>query len=56
MIQVTTFRLFNKRLFKMAPIHHHFELIGWRESKIVFRFMIAAIIFALLSLSTLKLR
>jgi phospho-N-acetylmuramoyl-pentapeptide-transferase len=56
MIQVTTFRLFNKRLFKMAPIHHHFELIGWRESKIVFRFMIVAIIFALLSLSTLKLR
>lgn len=56
MIQVTTFRLFNKRLFKMAPIHHHFELLGWRESKIVFRFMIVAIIFALLSLSTLKLR
>jgi phospho-N-acetylmuramoyl-pentapeptide-transferase len=56
MIQVTTFRLFNKRLFKMSPIHHHFELIGWRESKIVFRFMIVAIIFALLSLSTLKLR
>src|SRR5205085_2731771 len=50
MIQVTTFRLFKKRLFKMSPIHHHFELIGWRESKIVFRFMIAAIIFALLSL------
>ncbi|HQR37296.1 MAG TPA: phospho-N-acetylmuramoyl-pentapeptide-transferase [Blastocatellia bacterium] len=56
MIQVTTFRLFNKRLFKMSPIHHHFELIGWKESKIVFRFMIVAIIFALLSLSTLKLR
>jgi phospho-N-acetylmuramoyl-pentapeptide-transferase len=56
MIQVTTFRLFSKRLFKMAPIHHHFELIGWKESKIVFRFMIAAIIFALLSLTTLKLR
>ena len=56
MIQVTTFRLFGKRLFKMAPIHHHFELIGWREPKIVFRFMIVAIVFALLSLSTLKLR
>jgi phospho-N-acetylmuramoyl-pentapeptide-transferase len=56
MIQVTTFRLFGKRLFKMSPIHHHFELIGWREPKIVFRFMIAAIVFALLSLSTLKLR
>jgi phospho-N-acetylmuramoyl-pentapeptide-transferase len=56
MIQVTTFRLFGKRLFKMTPIHHHFELIGWREPKIVFRFMIVAILFALLSLSTLKLR
>jgi phospho-N-acetylmuramoyl-pentapeptide-transferase len=40
----------------MAPIHHHFELVGWRESKIVFRFMIVAILFALLSLTTLKLR
>jgi len=56
MIQVTTFRLFNKRLFKMSPIHHHFELMGWKEPKIVFRFMIVAIIFALLSLTTLKLR
>ena len=45
-----------KRLFKMSPIHHHFELIGWRESKIVFRFVIIAILFALLSLTTLKLR
>jgi phospho-N-acetylmuramoyl-pentapeptide-transferase len=56
MIQVATFRAFGKRLFKMSPIHHHFELIGWKESKIVFRFMIVAIIFALLSLATLKLR
>jgi phospho-N-acetylmuramoyl-pentapeptide-transferase len=56
MMQVASFKLFNKRIFKMSPIHHHFELVGWRESKIVFRFMIAAIIFALLSLSTLKLR
>lgn len=56
MIQVTTFRMFGKRLFKMSPIHHHFELLGWKESKIVFRFMIVAILFALLSLTTLKLR
>lgn len=56
MIQVTTFRMFGKRLFKMSPIHHHFELMGWKESKIVFRFMIVAILFALLSLTTLKLR
>lgn len=44
------------RLFKMAPVHHHFELVGWKESKVVFRFLIIAILFALLSLSTLKLR
>ena len=56
MVQVTTFRMFGKRLFKMSPIHHHFELLGWKESKIVFRFMIVAILFALLSLTTLKLR
>ena len=56
MVQVTTFRMFGKRLFKMSPIHHHFELMGWKESKIVFRFMIVAILFALLSLTTLKLR
>jgi phospho-N-acetylmuramoyl-pentapeptide-transferase len=40
----------------MAPIHHHFELMGWKESKVIIRFWIAALIFALLSLSTLKLR
>jgi phospho-N-acetylmuramoyl-pentapeptide-transferase len=45
-----------RRLLKMAPLHHHFELLGWREPKIVFRFLILAILFALLSLSTLKLR
>jgi hypothetical protein len=55
-LQVASYKLTGKRIFRMAPIHHHFELIGWRESKIVVRFMIAAIIFALLSLSTLKLR
>ncbi len=56
MIQVASFKLTGKRVFKMAPIHHHFELSGWKESKVVFRFVIVAILFALLSLSTLKLR
>jgi len=56
MAQVTSFKLLHKRIFKMSPIHHHFELLGWKESKIVFRFLILAILFALLSLSTLKLR
>lgn len=45
-----------QRLFRMAPLHHHFELIGWSEPKVIARFVIAAIIFALLSLATLKLR
>jgi phospho-N-acetylmuramoyl-pentapeptide-transferase len=45
-----------RRIFKMTPLHHHFEMIGWKEPKIVFRFLILAILFALLSLSTLKLR
>ena len=51
-------RLFGegRRVFKMAPLHHHFELIGWSEQKIVVRFWIVAIIFALFSLTTLKLR
>jgi len=45
-----------KRFFKMAPLHHHFELIGWSEPKVITRFVIVAILFALLSLTTLKLR
>ena len=45
-----------RRIFKMTPLHHHFEMVGWKEPKIVFRFLILAILFALLSLSTLKLR
>jgi len=56
MIQVASFKLTGKRVFKMAPIHHHFELMGWKESKVIIRFWIAALIFALFSLSTLKLR
>lgn len=56
MLQVASFKLVHKRIFKMSPIHHHFELLGWKESKIVFRFLILAVLFALLSLTTLKLR
>jgi phospho-N-acetylmuramoyl-pentapeptide-transferase len=55
-IQVYSFKLRGKRVFKMAPIHHHFELKGWNESKIVVRFWIISIILALVALSTLKLR
>ena len=56
MIQVISFRLTGKRVFKMAPIHHHFELKGWAEPKVIVRFWIISIILALLALSTLKLR
>jgi len=55
-IQVASFKLTGKRVFKMAPLHHHFELIGWSEPKVIARFLIMAIIFALFSLTTLKLR
>lgn len=54
--QVTSFRLTGKRIFKMAPIHHHFELKGWPEPKVIVRFWIVGIILALLSLATLKVR
>ena len=62
MLQVSVFKMtkstsgVGRRVFKMTPLHHHFEMVGWKESKIVFRFLILAILFALLSLSTLKLR
>jgi phospho-N-acetylmuramoyl-pentapeptide-transferase len=62
MIQVSYFKFtkrsggVGKRIFRQAPLHHHFQLSGWKEPKIVFRFVIIAILFALLSLSTLKLR
>lgn len=56
MIQVISFKFRGKRVFRMAPLHHHFELSGWSESKIIIRFWIASIILALFSLSTLKLR
>ena len=55
-IQIASFKTTGKRVFKMAPLHHHFELIGWSEPKIITRFLIVAILFALLSLTTLKLR
>lgn len=55
-IQVVSFKLRGKRVFRMAPLHHHFELMGWSESKIIVRFWIAALVFALFSLTTLKLR
>jgi phospho-N-acetylmuramoyl-pentapeptide-transferase len=55
-IQVISFKLTGRRVFKMSPLHHHFELSGWRETKVVVRFWIIAIMFALLSLATLKLR
>ena len=55
-LQVGSFRLRGQRIFKMAPIHHHFELAGWSESKVVIRFWIVALIFSLLALATLKLR
>jgi phospho-N-acetylmuramoyl-pentapeptide-transferase len=62
MLQVSVFKITKRgghpgrRIFKMTPLHHHFEISGWKEPKIVFRFVIVAILFALLSLSTLKLR
>jgi phospho-N-acetylmuramoyl-pentapeptide-transferase len=62
MLQVGVFKMtkrtsgVGRRIFKMTPLHHHFEMVGWKEPKIVFRFLILAILFALLSLSTLKLR
>jgi phospho-N-acetylmuramoyl-pentapeptide-transferase len=55
-LQVGSFKLTGKRVFKMAPLHHHFELGGWSESKTIVRFWILALVFALFSLTTLKLR
>ena len=55
-VQVASFKLTGKRFFKMAPIHHHFEQLGWTEPQIVIRFWIIAVVLALAGLSTLKLR
>jgi phospho-N-acetylmuramoyl-pentapeptide-transferase len=56
MIQVASFKLTGRRVFRMSPLHHHFELLGWAESRVVLRFYIAGALLALLSLSTFKLQ
>jgi phospho-N-acetylmuramoyl-pentapeptide-transferase len=55
-VQVAAFKVTGQRVFRMAPLHHHFELVGWSEPKVISRFVIIGIIFALFSLTTLKLR
>ena len=55
-VQVVSYKVWGKRILLMAPIHHHFELLGWKETKVVVRFWILGLIFALFSLTTLKLR
>ena len=55
-LQVGSYKLRKKRIFKMAPLHHHFEQLGWHESKVIVRFWIGALVFALFALTTLKLR
>ena len=55
-IQVTSFKLTGKRVFRMAPLHHHFEQKGWQESTVVVRFWIISVVLALVGLATLKLR
>jgi len=55
-LQVGSYKLRGKRIFKMAPLHHHFEALGWQESKIIIRFWIAGLVMALFALTTLKLR
>jgi phospho-N-acetylmuramoyl-pentapeptide-transferase len=56
MLQVGSYKLRKKRIFRMAPLHHHFEQLGWDESKVIARFWIGALVFALFALTTLKLR
>jgi phospho-N-acetylmuramoyl-pentapeptide-transferase len=56
MIQVASFKLTGKRVFRMAPIHHHYELKGWKENQVVVRFWIITMLLVLFGLSTLKLR
>ena len=55
-VQVISFKLTGKRVFRMAPIHHHYEQLGWTEPTIVIRFWIVAVVLALVGLATLKLR
>jgi phospho-N-acetylmuramoyl-pentapeptide-transferase len=56
MLQVASYRLTGKRIFRMAPIHHHYELKGWAEPKVIVRFWIISVILVLVGLSTLKVR
>ena len=56
MVQVTSFRLTGKRVLRMAPMHHHFELKGWPEPKIIVRFWIISVILALVAVASLKIR
>ena len=56
MLQVASFKLVGKRVFRMAPLHHHFELKGWKENQVVVRFWIITMMLVLFGLSTLKLR
>lgn len=56
MLQVASFKLTGKRIFRMSPLHHHFELLGWAESRVVLRFYIAGVLLAMLSLTTFKLQ
>lgn len=56
MLQVASFKLTGKRIFRMSPLHHHFELMGWAESRVVLRFYIAGVLLAMLSLTTFKLQ
>jgi len=55
-LQVASYKLRKKRIFKMAPLHHHFELSGWAETKVVIRFWILGGLFAIIALSTLKIQ
>jgi phospho-N-acetylmuramoyl-pentapeptide-transferase len=55
-IQVASFKLTGKRVFRMAPLHHHFELKGWAEPKIIVRFWIITVILVLIGLASLKIR
>ena len=56
MLQVGSYKLRGKRVFRMAPIHHHYELKGWPEPRVIVRFWILSLIFVLIGLATLKLR
>jgi len=56
LLQIFSFRMYKKRIFKMAPLHHHFQILGWPESKVIVRFWIVAAVLALLTIMTLKLR